>query len=151
MEELATAGRYGRSYLGWCMNNLQNPALRRAAEQALIQFGSRFNELAMRKLMASDPEFRDLTPGDIEREIENEIISVAEEDAYNKKLEACNERLRGDLVAIGCTDQVVKFVISNTLDADKIFASIKFSSIDKQVAFTAAWNRYEDSLPTPGF
>ncbi len=150
MEQLATAGKYGRNYLGWCMNNLQNPALRRAAERALTQFGSKTDEAALRKLIAIEPDYQDFTNSEIEREIDGELGRAVEDCEYEQKLDAADDNLRADLLAMGCTAQVVAFVMANRYDPDAIFAQIKFSSIKKQAAFTAAWNKYEDALPMVG-
>lgn len=148
MEDLAQAGRYGRNYLSWCATNLRNPALCRAAESALKVFTQPKEELIY-KLIAIEPDYRGWDAEEIEHEVENEIAQAGDDAIYAERLAAREDQLRADLVAMGCTSQVVDFVMLNQFDADIVFARIKFSSAEKQAAFTAAWNRSEQAVPYP--
>ena len=148
MEDLAQAGRYGRNYLSWCATNLRNPALCRAAESALKVFTQPKEELIY-KLIAIEPDYRGWDAEEIEHEVENEIAQAGDDAIYAERLAAREDQLRADLVAMGCTSQVVDFVMLNQFDADIVFARIKFSSAEKQAAFTAAWNRSEQAMPYP--
>lgn len=148
MEDLAQAGKYGRNYLHWCATNLQNPAQRSAADRALKIFTQPKEELIYR-MIAAEPDYREWDAEEIECEVENEIAQAGEDAIYAERLAAREDQLRADLVAMGCTSEVVNFVMLNQYDADIVFARIKFSSVEKQAAFTAAWNRSEQAIPYP--
>ena len=100
-------------------------------------------------MIAAEPDYREWDAEEIECEVENEIAQAGEDAIYAERLAAREDQLRADLVAMGCTSEVVNFVMANQYDADIVFARIKFSSVEKQAAFTAAWNRSEQAIPYP--
>jgi hypothetical protein len=144
MEELAQAGPEGRSYLQWCAGNLRNPQLRKAAESALATCS--VNSLSPALMRRLEVQLGELTPEEIEREIEDRQHEAEEEAKRDAIIGSAETQLKSDLRTLGANEQVIGFVWRNRHDADIVFETVKFSSPEKERLFKAAWDKWEAAL-----